>query len=100
GEEPDERTATAGGAVADRPAEHRVPGLEGVEHGRGRDRRRDDEADLAGDAGQRLQVGGEHDPDRRPGTFGPHGSVWTSTDSTAGRSVTIGAQWSPPSADT
>ena len=40
---------------------------------------------------ERAQMGGQHDPD--------HGSVWTSTDSTAGRSLTIGAQVSPLSAE-
>ena len=47
--------------------------------------------DLAVDARQRAQMGGQHDAD--------HGSVWTSTDSTAGRSRTIGAQLSPASAE-
>src|SRR5208282_1393343 len=40
---------------------------------------------------QRAQVGGEDDED--------HGSVCTSTDNTAGRSRTMGAQESPASAD-
>ena len=47
--------------------------------------------DLAADVRQRPQMGREHDAD--------HGSVWTSTDSTAGRSRTMGAQLSPESAE-
>ena len=47
--------------------------------------------DLTIDARQRPQMYRELEPD--------HGNVWTSTDSTAGRSRTIGAQWSPASAD-
>ena len=47
--------------------------------------------DFAADTGQGPQVRGKHDPD--------HGSVWASTDSTAGRSRTIGAQQSPASAE-
>ena len=42
---------------------------------------------LAVDAGQRSQMVGKHDAD--------HGSVCTSTDTTAGRSRTIGVQLSP-----
>src|SRR6266705_2115586 len=52
---------------------------------------RDVDLHLALDAGQRPQVGREHHAD--------HGSVWTSTDRTAGRSRTIGAHASPPSGD-
>ena len=40
---------------------------------------------------ERAQMGRQHNPD--------HGRVWTSTDSTAGRSLTIGAQVSPLSAE-
>ena len=77
--------------VADRPAQHRVAGLQRVEHRALGDLARDLELHLAVHLRERPQVRREHDPD--------HGSVWTSTDSTAGRSRTIGAQLSPASAD-
>jgi uncharacterized lipoprotein YmbA len=78
-------------AVADRAAEDGMAGLEGVEDRPLRDRTRDVEGHLALDARQLAQVRREDDAD--------HGSVWTSTDSTAGRSRTTGAQVSPASAD-
>ena len=56
-----------------------------------RDRPVDVDGHLAVDARQRPQMRGKDDAD--------HGSVWTSTESTAGRSRTIGAQVSPASAD-
>ena len=99
-EKADERAAPAGGPVPDRAAERRVAGLEGVDDRRGGDRPVHLEPHLPIDAGQRAEMGGEHDPDRRRGGFGTHGSVCTSTESTAGRSVTIGVQWSPASGDT
>jgi DNA polymerase-3 subunit alpha len=52
---------------------------------------RDVELHFAAGARQVAQMRREHDPD--------HGSVWTSTESTAGRSRTIGSQWSPASAE-
>ena len=91
GEEAHERAAALGGGVADGAAQRRVAGLEGVEHGALRNRTLDRELHLTLDPGQGLQVRGEHDAD--------HGSVWTSTDSTAGRSRTMGAQRSPASPD-
>jgi len=86
------RAASAGAPVADGATEDGVAGLEGVEHGGGRDRVGHVEVHLAGHGGQGLEVGREHDPD--------HDSVCTSTDRTAGRSVTIGRQRSPASGDT
>ena len=95
GEEAQERAALRGHVVPDRAAQHRVARLERVEYRRPRERSiaRDVERDLAAspDLRQRLQVRRQHHPD--------HGSACTSTDSTAGRSRTIGAQLSPPSAD-
>ena len=82
-EEPHERPPLFGGLVADRPAEHRVLRLERVEHRALRDRRVHLQCHLAGHLGERLQMRGQHDPD--------HGNVCTSTDSTAGRSRTIGS---------
>ncbi len=91
GEEPDEGTPRATIMITDGPAQHRVAGFQGVQHRPLSHRARDIEVHLPIDAGEGPQVRGEHDPD--------HGSVWTSTDSTAGRSRTIGAQLSPESAE-
>src|SRR6266849_2790050 len=91
GEDPHERAALLRDVVADRPAQHRIGGLERVENRALRDRTPNVEFHLALDARQRPKMRREHDSD--------HGSVWTSTDSTAGRSRTIGAQLSPASAD-
>src|ERR1039457_4442834 len=74
------------------PAQHRIAGFERVEDGALGGRAFDREFYLAVDARERPQMRGKRDPD--------HGSVWTSTDSTAGRSRTIGTQLSPASADT
>ena len=46
---------------------------------------------LRAGAGERPKVGRQEHAD--------HGSVCTSTDSTAGRSRTMGVQWSPPSGE-
>jgi len=91
GEEPHERSALLRDMVADRPAQHRIPGLERVEDRALRSRALNLKLYLAVDARQRPQMCREHDSD--------HGSVWTSTDNTAGRSRTIGAHVSPASAD-
>src|SRR6266704_5311405 len=91
GEEPQERPAPLREVVADRPAQHRIAGLERVEDRALRDPTLDVELHLAVDVRQLPQVCREHHAD--------HGSVWTSTESTAGRSWTMGAQLSPVSAD-
>src|SRR5256885_3469702 len=93
GEESQERPALRGDVVADRPAQHRITGLERVEHRRPREGPppRDLQRDLVVDPRQRPQVRRQHHAD--------HGSACTSTDSTAGRSRTMGDQLSPPSAD-
>src|ERR687888_43574 len=90
GEEPDERSAPLRDVVADRPAQHRIACLERVEDRALRHRPCDLELHLAVHARELPQMGREHDAD--------HGSVWTSTESTAGRSRTMGAQLSPASA--
>src|SRR2546426_5700681 len=91
GEEPHERPALVRDVVADRPAQHRVAGLERVEDRALRGLTLDVELHLAVDARERPQMRREHDAEHR--------SVWTSTDTTAGRSRTMGAQLSPASAD-
>src|SRR5579875_2953573 len=91
--EADERPPPAGAPVPDRAAEHREPRLKRVQHRPLGERLRRVHADLAIHAGEVPQVRGKHHPDRG------HGRTWTSTDSTAGRSRTIGAQESPASAE-
>src|SRR5262245_18464177 len=91
GEEANKRPAAACDVVADRPAQHRIASLERVEDGTLRDGGCHLEHHLTVDARQLAQVCREHHPD--------HPSVWTSTDSTAGRSWTLAAQPSPASAD-
>ena len=76
---------------SDRPAQHRVAGLERVEDRALRDLTLDVELHLAVDVCEGAQMCREHDSD--------HGSVWTSTDTTDGRSRTMGAQLSPASAE-
>src|ERR1700687_374672 len=90
-EEAQERTALLGDMIADRAAQHRILGLEGVEHRTLRDGTLDVELHLGADARQRPQMSGEYDAN--------HGSVWTSTESTAGRSRTMGVQLSPALAE-
>src|SRR4029077_14061643 len=89
--EPQERAALERNVVANRAAQHRVPGLERVEDGRARDRAADVELHLVANVRQSAQVRREDDAHHR--RFG------TSTDSTAGRSRTMGVQLSPASAD-
>ena len=89
--------------VANGAAEYRVGGLERVEHRALSDWPIDVEVDLAVDTGQRPEMSGQNDsnqcsavtPSRPCGSY----SVCTSTDSTAGRSRTIGVQLSPASDD-
>src|SRR5437879_474478 len=90
-EEPPERSALLRDLIADRPAQHRVAGLERVEDRALRGLTLDVELHLAVDARQRPQMCREYDSD--------HSSVWTSTESTAGRSRTMGVQLSPASVD-
>src|SRR5262249_7990122 len=90
-EEPDARPALPTVVPADRAAQHRVPGLQRIQDSPLGDLALDLQLHLAVHPGERAQVRGEHYPD--------HDSVWTSTESTAGRSRTIGAQLSPASAD-
>ncbi len=92
GEEAHERPAFQRHVVADRTAQHRIACLEGVEDRALRDLPLDLERHLALDVRELAQMWRQHDAD--------HGNVCTSTDSTGGRSRTIGAQVSPASADT
>src|SRR5690606_33826844 len=91
GVEAHERPAPAGDVIADRAPQHRIPALERVEHAAEGRRPVELDGDLGPDARERPQVLRQHDPD--------HGSACTSTDTTGGRSRTIGVQLSPASAD-
>src|SRR5260370_28602663 len=91
GEEPHVRPALLRDVVADGTAQHRIAGLERVEYRALRDRTLDLDLHLGAGVRQRSQMCRKYDAD--------HGSVWTSTESTAGRSRTMGAQVSPASAD-
>ena len=91
GKEPHVRSAPLRDVVADRPTQHRIAGLERVEDCALRSLALNGEPYLAVDLRERPQMCREHDAD--------HGSVWASTDSTAGRSRTMAAQLLPASAD-
>src|SRR6266508_5542728 len=91
GKEPHERAALLRDLVADRPAQHGIAGLERVEDRALGGAPLDVDLHFAVDVRQRPQMCREHDSD--------HGSVWTSTDTTDGRSRTMGTQLSPASAD-
>src|SRR5438876_2956536 len=75
GEEPQERTALLRDVVADRPAQHWIARLERVNDRALRGLTLNVELHLAADARQSPQMWREYDSD--------HGSVWTSTESTA-----------------
>src|SRR5271167_2967879 len=91
GEEAQEWPALLRDVVADRTTQHRVAGLDRVEDRALRNRSLDFELQLSTNVGQRSQVLREYDSD--------HASVCTSTESTPGRSRTMGVQLSPASAD-
>src|SRR6267378_2360565 len=71
--------------------QHRVTRLQRIHHRTLRNRPLNIHLHLAAHVRQPLQVRRQQNSN--------HGSVWTSTESTAGRSRTIGVQLSPPSAE-
>jgi hypothetical protein len=77
--------------VADRSLQGRIAGLECIQNGALRDRTPYVELHFAGNARKRPQMGREYDSS--------HDKVWASTDTTLGRSRTMGVQLSPASAD-
>src|SRR2546430_1879340 len=91
GEEPHQSAPLSSDLVPDRAAKHRVAGLEGIEHRLRRRLSKDLELDLAFDLGEIPQMRRENDTN--------HFRVCTSTESTAGKSRTMGLQLSPASAD-
>ena len=90
-EESQERTALSRNVVANRAAQDRVRRFQGVQDRLQCRRTLDLDLYLAANVRQRSQVLRQYHSD--------HGSVCTSTERTAGRSRTMGAQVSPPSAD-
>ena len=90
-EEPDEWTPLPGEVIADCAAQHRVARFERIEDASLRHPSGDIEDGFAGDVRQTAQMRRQNDAN--------HGSVCTSTERTAGRSRTIGAQVSPASDD-
>src|SRR5438046_582550 len=91
GKEPHECPALVRHLIAHGASQHGITRLQRVEDRGLCDRTLDLELDFSVDLRQRLQMGRQHDAN--------HGSVCTSTESTAGRSRTIGRQLSPASAD-
>ncbi len=86
--------------VPDGAAEHGKAGLEGIEDRPHGNRAFYFELDLARYTGEGSKVEGEDDADHRIQLFlAYHASVCTSTDSTGGRSRTIGCQLSPESGE-
>ena len=90
-EESQERAALLRDVIANRASQHRIPRLQRVEDRALRDGALDLQLYVAANMRKRSQVRREYDSN--------HGSVWTSTESTAGRSRTMGAQLSPASAE-
>jgi len=91
-EKSQERAPLLRDVIANRSLQHRIAGFERIEHCALRHGPLDFQLHVAPNMSQRSQVRGKYDSN--------HGSVWTSTESTAGRSRTMGAQLSPASADT
>jgi len=87
----EERPAPLRDMVAERPLQHRKAGLEDVQERSLSYRTRDLESRLAAHVREQPWMMRECDAN--------HGGVWTSTDSTAGRSRTMGARLSPASFD-
>src|SRR5688572_19723031 len=85
------RTALACDVIANRAPQHRIARFESVKNRVSCNCTIDLEFDIARDARKRTQMCRQNNDD--------HFSVWTSTESTAGRSRTIGAHVSPASAD-
>ena len=90
-EEAQERPALLRNVITNSPAQHGIVSLERVEHRAKRGRTCDFDRHLVADVRQSSQMLREYDAN--------HGSVCTSTESTPGKSRTIGAQLSPASAE-
>src|SRR5690242_3486212 len=90
-EEAQKRPTRLRDVVADRTTQHRVPTLERVDDGALCDGRLKIEFHFTADFREPTEV--------RRKNHANHGSVWTSTESTAGRSRTMGDHVSPASAE-
>src|SRR5690349_278414 len=90
-EKPQERPSLLRRIIPDGSAQHRIARLQRIDHRALRHLTRDLDLDLTPHPRQRSQMLWKNNPD--------HDSVCTSTESTAGRSRTMGAQLSPASAD-
>jgi len=95
GKKSQERPALERDLVANGAAQHGIAGFECVEDRTQRGLTVNLELHVAANMGQRLQMRRKHDGDHASA----HGRVWTSTERTAGRSRTMGAQLSPAFAD-
>jgi len=91
GEKPHEGPAAVRRVVPDRPAEGGIGCLDGGQDRMLRSLAWDVDLDLAAHAREGSKMGRKDDAD--------HAKVWTSTESTGGRSRTIGAQLSPASGE-
>lgn len=94
-EDSNEGPPTPSRGVSDRAAQGRVRCFESVDDGIGIDGIAYGDSHFTIDARQRFQVRREHDAN-----VACHARVWTSTESTAGRSCTMASQESPPLAET
>ncbi len=91
-EEPDKWPPLLSNVIADRPAQHRIARLKDIQHRALGNRPFNLKLDLAADPRQPAKMRRQYYPD--------HGNTWTSTDSTEGRSRTMGIQVSPESVET
>ena len=91
GKKPNQRPAQLSHVIAHRPTQHGVSSFELVEYGPLSHGSVDVEFYVAIEARQRAQMRRQNNAN--------HGNVCTSTESTAGKSRTIGFQLSPASAD-
>src|SRR3954451_1271329 len=91
GKKPQQWTALATNMIANGPTQHRIARLERVEDRASRHVAINLELHIPTHARERSQVCRQHNHN--------HVSVWTSTESTGGRSRTIGAPVSPPSGE-
>src|SRR6266542_2082803 len=91
GKESQERPALSRDVLANRPMQHRILSLQCIEDRSSCHFAVNLKCHISADACKGPQMCRHYNPN--------HGNVWTSTESTAGRSRTIGAQVSPASAD-
>src|SRR5215213_192068 len=91
GKEPQQRTALTSDMVANGPTQHRISRLERIKDRASCHVAINLKLHIAADTRKRSQMCRQNNQN--------HVSVWTSTESTGGRSRTIGDHVSPPSGD-